>query len=314
MELEFAKLHGLGNDFVLIDDPDSAIDLSADQVAWLCDRSFGIGADGVILVRPSARDECSAYMHYINSDGTLAQMCGNGVRCFAKFLVDRGRVSADDGRLTADTLAGPKPISFEVNERGRLCLATVNMGEPILEPARVPVALGANAERDGRACVLDAPLPSPYGTFRFSCISMGNPHAVCFIDDFSALPEDLFADPESKSLETLRLDGVGAYFESAPEFPEKTNVEFAEVRDGAIAMRVYERGCGETLACGTGACATQVAAYLTGRAGREGDVLLRGGTLHIALDADGSVLMTGPAEEVFSGTVTVPADGRVHRR
>lgn len=308
MELEFVKLHGLGNDFVFIDDPAKEIELSAAAVAWLCDRAFGIGADGVILVRPSERPECAGYMHYINSDGTLAQMCGNGVRCFAKYLVDRGRAGDDTGKFIADTLAGPKPISFEVDGTGSLVRATVNMGAPILAPAAVPTTLEANAERDGAPCVLDAAVASPYGTFRFSCISMGNPHAVCFLDDIAALPDELFSDFENKALETLRLDMVGAYFESAPEFPEKTNVEFAEVRDGAIAMRVYERGCGETLACGTGACATQVAAHLTGRAPREGDVILRGGTLHIVLDDGGEVLMTGPAEEVFSGTVSIPDD------
>lgn len=308
MELDFVKLHGLGNDFVVIDDLDGKVALTAGQVSQLCDRAFGIGADGVILVRPSARPECRAYMHYINSDGTLAQMCGNGVRCFAKFLVDRGLVSAADGGFVADTLAGPRPIRFVTDEAGRLVSATVNMGAPILEPSRVPVAVEANDERDGVPCALDVPLDSPYGTFRFSCVSMGNPHAVCFIDDMSALPDELFADPNDKRLDTLRLDAVGAHFESAPEFPEKTNVEFAEVREDGIAMRVFERGCGETLACGTGACATQVAAYLTGRSGREGDVMLRGGTLHIMLDDDGEVLMTGPAEEAFTGTVAIAAD------
>ena len=126
MELDFVKLHGLGNDFVFIDDFSRDIELTQEQVALLCDRHFGIGADGVIMVRPSRRSECAAYMHYINADGTLAQMCGNGVRCFAKYLVDRGFVLASDGSFVADTLAGPKPISFEVDKHDKLTFATVD--------------------------------------------------------------------------------------------------------------------------------------------------------------------------------------------
>ena len=144
MELSFTKLNGAGNDFVFVDDFSSEIELTTSQVSWLCDRHFGIGADGVILVRPSVRPECAAYMHYINSDGTLAQMCGNGVRCFAKFLVDRGYVQASDGSFVADTLAGPKPISFTVDDEDKMIQATVDMGHPILEPSEVPVNAKAN--------------------------------------------------------------------------------------------------------------------------------------------------------------------------
>lgn len=308
MELEFAKLHGLGNDFVVVDDLSNEIELTEAQVAWICDRHFGIGADGVILVRPSADPSCAAYMHYINSDGTLAQMCGNGVRCFSKFLVDRGFVQASSGRFVAGTLAGPKPIRFEVDGCGMMESATVDMGAPVLDPAQVPVSAEASAESaQGAPYVRDLPLASPWGTFRFTCVSMGNPHAVCFLGDFAALPDELFADPADKRLATLDLDRIGAFYEAHASFPEKANIEFACVGDGGIAMRVYERGCGETLACGTGACAVNVAAALTGRAGRENDVALRGGTLHIAWDDNGHVLMTGPAAESFQGTVTVPA-------
>lgn len=306
MELDFVKLNGLGNDFVFVDDFSREVELTADQVKWLCDRHFGIGADGVILVRPSSDAQCAAYMHYINSDGTLAQMCGNGVRCFAKYLVDRGFVNAQDKSFVADTLAGPRPISFETDERGLMTRATVDMGHPILDPALVPVSAEAYGESaSGVAFVRELPLESPWGTFAFTCVSMGNPHAVCFIDDWSEVSDALFADPASKSLDTLDLDAVGAYFESHPSFPEKTNVEFAVVGEDDIAMRVFERGCGETLACGTGACATNVAASLTGRAGRENDLNLRGGTLHILWGDDDHVMMTGPASESFSGTVVL---------
>ena len=307
MELSFAKLHGLGNDFVFIDDRADRLRLTDAQVAWLCDRHFGIGADGVILVRPPADARCAAYMHYINADGSLAQMCGNGVRCFAKYLVDRGIVDGATGELVAETLAGPRPIAFETDGAGRMTRATVNMGRPVLDPVLVPVDAAPDAAApDGAPCIQDLALDSPWGPFSFACVSMGNPHAVCFVDDWDALPDDLFPEGAPKSLETLRLDEVGAFFEAHPAFPEKTNVEFAEVRDDGIAMRVYERGCGETLACGTGACATHVAARLTGRAGGESDLLLRGGTLHICWDGEGPVTMAGPAEESFSGTVALP--------
>jgi diaminopimelate epimerase len=307
MELEFVKLHGLGNDFVFVDDFSRDIELTQEQIAFLCDRHFGIGGDGVILVRPSERPECAAYMHYINSDGTLAQMCGNGVRCFAKYLVDRGFVQASAGEFVADTLAGPKPIKFETDADDKMTKATVDMGHPILEPAQVPVAVEANAKSaEGVAFACNQPIDSPWGAFEFTCVSMGNPHAITFIDDFEALPDDLFTDPASKKLATLDLNKIGAHYESHEVFPEKTNVEFASLAgDGVIEMRVYERGCGETLACGTGACATCVAAALTARSGRENDLVLRGGTLHINWNESDHVMMTGPAVEAFEGTVNV---------
>lgn len=306
MEIPFAKLHGLGNDFVFVNDLDRTLELTEDQVARLCDRHTGIGADGVILVRPASNLGCQARMHYINADGSLAQMCGNGVRCFAKYLVDRGLVDVSAGELVAETLAGPRTISFKLDGDGKMSRATVDMGRPVLDPALVPVAAPADGETaDGTPFVGHLELESPWGAFAFSCVSMGNPHAVCFVDDWEALPDALFPAGAIKSLDTLRLDEVGAFFEGHSAFPEKTNVEFAEVRDGGIAMRVFERGCGETLACGTGACATAVAASLSGRAGRTVDVLLRGGTLSICWDEGGAVLMTGPAEESFAGTVSI---------
>lgn len=306
MELPFEKLHGLGNDFIFFDDMDGSLELTCDQVRWLCDRHEGIGADGVILVRSVADDSCDAYMHYINADGTLAQMCGNGVRCFAKFLVDHGMVADDATGLVAETLAGPRPIRFTRDEEGRLALATVSMGAPVLDPALVPVDAVADAvSAEGIPFVGSLLLESPWGPFSFACVSMGNPHAVCFVDDWGALPDALFADPADKRLETLDVARVGAFFESHGVFPEKANIEFAEVRPGGIAMRVYERGCGETQACGTGACATAVAAALSGRAARSSEVRLLGGTLAICWDDEGMVSMTGPAARSFTGTVTL---------
>lgn len=304
MEIEFVKMHGLGNDFVFIEDLGDRLDVSGRQAARLCDRRFGIGADGVIVVKPADDPSCAARMHYLNSDGTLAQMCGNGVRCFAKYLVDRRLVEPLEGRVRVQTLAGPRDVSFEVDEAGLLTRATVDMGAPILDPASVPTAIPANARTAaGEAFVRDASVGSPWGCVRFTCVSMGNPHAVCFIDDFGALPDELFPDAGDKRLGTLDVDRIGAFFESNEQWPEKTNVEFAVAApDGkSIDMRVFERGCGETLACGTGACATLVAGALTGRTGREADVALPGGSLRIRWEADGHVLMTGAAAESFRG-------------
>lgn len=322
----FWKLHGLGNDFIFFDGMNADLDFSPAEVAALCDRHTGIGADGVIVAKPSPRPECAGYMHYINADGTLAQMCGNGVRCFAKFLVDHEYVSADAGEFVADTLAGPKPITFTLAPDGTLDTATVNMGAPILEPALIPTALPTTAESsDGTSFVACSEIASPWGPFAFTCVSMGNPHAVCFLDadTFAALPDECFISADH-SLETFDVNRVGAFFETHEAFPEKTNVEFAVVEapdangTGNIKMRVFERGCGETHACGTGACATQVAANLLGLTDSSANLHLLGGTLHIELVDDEqrvqdslansfpkTVIMTGPAREAFTGTVKV---------
>ena len=179
----FWKLHGLGNDFVFFDAMEEELELSTAEVAALCDRHTGIGGDGVIVVKPSPRSECAGYMHYINADGSLAQMCGNGVRCFAKFLVDHGYVNAESGSFVADTLAGPKPITFTVDAENKLATATVDMDAPILEATLIPVAPNAATSlttHEG-TCAIDAEaivvqtIESPWGAFTFACVSMGNP-------------------------------------------------------------------------------------------------------------------------------------------
>ena len=289
--IEFVKLQGAGNDFVFIEDLDDALELAEDDVRFLCDRHFGVGADGVIVVKPAQSSEHAGFMHYINADGSIAQMCGNGIRCFAKYLVDFGIVDEKTPLICIETRAGVKTVSYATDEAGKLETATVNMGTPELNPQKIPTTIEFNAISDfGEAYVKDAPIDSPFGTFEFTCVSMGNPHAVTFVDD----------------VDTLDVDAVGSYFESCAFFPERSNIEFACVKDDGIHMRVYERGCAETLACGTGACATGVAAYLTGRAGRENDLVLLGGTLHISYSPGGPVMMTGPAAEVFCGDIELP--------
>lgn len=287
---QFVKLHGAGNDFVFIEDLNNERDLTPEQIKGVCDRHFGIGADGVVFVRPPEDPSNSGFMDYRNSDGTIAQMCGNGVRCFAKYLVDYGIVEPNTPLINVETRAGVKTISYSANSDGKLVNATVDMGEPLLNPQRIPTTLAFNAMTEaGEAFVKEAAIDSPFGTFRFTCVSMGNPHAVTFVEDCDAVD----------------IDAVGAYFESCEVFPEKANIEFATVRDDGIHMRVFERGCGETLACGTGACATAVAANLTGRASGETDVILLGGTLHIAYEPGSTVLMTGPAAEAFKGSFAI---------
>lgn len=298
MIYDFVKIHGAGNDFVFIEDLGDSISLEPGQVEHLCDRHFGIGADGVILVKPATVEGCDAFMCYYNSDGTTAQMCGNGVRCFAKYLVDRGIVDASRGYVDVQTLAGPKHIEYELDGSGKLVLASVDMGSPILEPGKVPTTLQATKE----GAVIESPLDTPFGVMNVSCVSMGNPHCVVFMPG-----RGYFDDPSS-----FDIAKVGSYMETNEVFPEKCNIEFVYVADGGgdsvcseILMRVWERGCGETFACGTGACATGVAAYLSGRSGRTNDLHLRGGTLHIEYREEGNVIMTGPAEESFTGKVEV---------
>ena len=287
MNLEFTKMHGLGNDFIVIEDLASELEFSPEAVQWFCNRHFGIGADGIILVRPATSTEADFYMHYINSDGSLAEMCGNGVRCFAKYLVDHGLVTGDRDQIVVETLGGPKPITVTRDEVGELYLATVNMGAPTLNADDIPTTLAGNP-------VLNAELETDAGTFEVTCVSMGNPHCVIWVDD----------------VETAPVRVVGPIIEEHPAFPQRTNVEFAQItEDGAIRLRVWERGCGETLACGTGACATLVAASLAGKVGRDAVVELPGGELAIEWDEEsGDVFMTGTATEVFTGSMSLGED------
>ena len=305
MELNFTKMHGTGNDFIFIDDLSEDIDLTAKQVRCLCDRHLGIGADGVILIRPSKNADCIAYMHYINENGMLAEMCGNGIRCFAKYLVDKGFVVASDGRFVADTLAGKRPINFKVDETDRLIEATVDMGKPAFAPDLIPTKLKATSsvahttqpedELVEEPAVIESALDTPLGQMRFTCVNMGNPHAVTFLEGVTGL--DLYY--------------AGPTLVEHEVFPEQANIGFAEVlsrgteeKPAEIQLRVYERGVGETLACGTGTCAAVVAAVVTGRIDtQKAIVYLPGGTLLVEWLKNNHIKMTGPAKTVYEGTI-----------
>jgi diaminopimelate epimerase len=277
MEVPFTKMHGCGNDFVVVDATAALKDWqpTGDQAAYLLDRHFGIGGDQLLLLYPS--ETADARMAIINADGSKGEMCGNGIRCCALYLKERGIVPSDEQVI--ETLAGLiKPVIEGACVR-------VDMGVPVLDAQDIPVS-GIS----GR--IIDAPSPAVDSSYQLppmTCVSMGNPHAVFFVDDADAVP----------------LAAVGGKVEILPMFPQRTNVEFATVlnRD-RVRMRVWERGSGITLACGTGACGTVVAGILTGRLDETATVILDGGELVIHWAGDGtSVWMTGPAREVFNGTV-----------
>ncbi|HXV35640.1 MAG TPA: diaminopimelate epimerase [Myxococcota bacterium] len=271
--LRFAKMHGAGNDYVVLDGIRDELPPIAPLAARLCDRHFGIGADQLLVARPSHTADFR--MEIYNADGSQVEMCGNGIRAFYKFLRDRGHTSADEIRV--ETLGGVVRPSWAGADRVR-----VEMGRPVLAPRKIPTALGS-----GDGPVLDVPLQIGRETLQVSCVSMGNPHAVVLVDD-----------PERAPVERW-----GPLIEHHAAFPNRVNVEFASVIDRAhIRQRTWERGVGETLACGSGACAVAVVAMLLGLAGEHVAVALRGGELEISWrGGDSSVVMTGPAAEVFTG-------------
>lgn len=278
--MEFTKLHGLGNDYIYI----NAItqDLAKYDLPLLSqalsDRHFGIGGDGIILVLPAKQGDFR--MRIFNSDGSEAEMCGNGVRAFAKYVYEHGLSRRKE--LEIETDAGLiKPVLTV--KGGKVISVRVNMGRPRLERAQIPM-LGEPQDRP----VLEEPLQVNGQRFSVTCVSMGNPHCVIYVDDVESFP----------------LSEVGPRIEHHPSFPRRTNVEFVTVLDREhLQMRVWERGAGETLACGTGACAVCVASVLTGRSDRSVSVTLLGGDLHIEWADTDEVFLTGTATEAFSGTI-----------
>ena len=285
--LRFVKMHGIGNDFVVIDCTGARFsDREQSLIARAaCDRHFGIGSDGTVLIYPSVI--CDFRMRMFNPDGTEAEMCGNGIRVFAKYVYDHGMTRST--RLSVETLAGIKYVDLDVAE-GACRSVKVNMGVPRLSAGEIPFA---GADSDAR--VLGVPVEACGREFAVTCVNMGNPHCVTIVDDINA----------------IKLDAWGPALERHSLFPKKTNVEFIEIADKSnVIMRVWERGAAETLACGTGACASAVAAMLNGKTGNRVNMHLAGGDLEIEWAEDGNVYMTGPAETVFEGEVP---SGRLKR-
>lgn len=274
--IRFTKMHGIGNDYVYVDGFTESIDDPAAFARFVSDRHKGIGSDGVILIQPSSEADCRMEMY--NADGSRGEMCGNGIRCVGKYAYDHGYVTERSIRVETD--AGMRHLELEV-AAGKVVRVTVDMGAPILDGPAIPVAA------EGR--IIEHPLEVAGRLWSVTCVSMGNPHCVVFVDDTARFP----------------VTEIGPGFETHPFFPRRVNTEFIQVLgERELRMRVWERGSGETAACGTGACASVVAAALTGRAARTAVVHLNGGDLAIEWsEADDRVRMTGTATEVFRGEI-----------
>lgn len=280
--MKFTKMHGCGNDYIYVNGFAEHIDADRkpELVRRLSDRHFGIGGDGVIFINPgkSAAFEMEMY----NADGTRAQMCGNGIRCVAKYVYDYGLTDQTD--IAIESFGRVKYLELTPGSDGKVSTVRVNMGEPVLRAAEIPV-ISDNEQVVSEAIEVDGKV------YEMTCVSMGNPHAVVFIDD---------AD-----IKDLDIEAVGPYFENHARFPERTNTEFVRIIDrNNVQMRVWERGTGETLACGTGCCATAVACVLNGLTDTKVNVSVSGGEILCEWDRqDNVVYMTGPAATVFEGEI-----------
>lgn len=281
--MRFAKYHGTGNDFVMLEDLEDRQTLSQDLVSTLCDRHMGVGADGVIRIAPSA--DADFFMDYWNADGNVAEMCGNGIRCLAKYVFDRGLTTKTD--LTVETRAGVKELQLAISD-GTVSQVGVDMGTPALVRSEIPM-VGPPGDT-----FVDEPMTAGDAKYRATAVSMGNPHLVLIGE----------ADPSDVDLHVL-----GPALQRHADFPEQTNVEFVRIADGVIDVRVWERGSGETMACGTGACAALVAASTIGLVGRKGTVRFPGGELDVEWAADDHVYLAGPAVFVFEGEIEAAAIG-----
>lgn len=281
--MKFTKMHGAGNDYIYVDCFCQKIENRSEIAKKVSDRHFGIGSDGLICVCPSEVADCKMDMY--NIDGSQGKMCGNGVRCVAKFVYDNGIAVKDD--ITVETLSGIKKIHV-YHENGKVYKATVNMGQPILQADKIPVNV-PNGEEIGYHLCVDGK------DYTVTYVSMGNPHCVTYVDD-------------DVDLKKMDLEKIGPSFEKHEKHPEGINTEFIKVIDkNTLQMRVYERGSGETLACGTGACASVVSSVLNGIVNRNEliTVELLGGNLEIIWSDDGNVYMTGPAATVCTGDIEI---------
>ena len=278
MKINFTKMHGIGNDYVYVDGFKETIKNPNAFSEFISDRHFGIGADGLVMILPS--DKADFKMRIFNADGSEAKMCGNATRCIGKFVYETGYTK--EKNITLDTLSGIKYLTLTV-ENEEVVSVEVDMGKAILVPKEIPVL--SDLEH-----FINEPINIDDTTYHTTCVSMGNPHAVVFCEDVDHLP----------------LEVLGPKFEFNPLFPDRINTEFVQIIDEkTVKMRVWERGSGETWACGTGACAVAVASVLNGycKQGEEIHIQLRGGDLRITYNEDGTVLMKGPATKVFDGTI-----------
>ncbi|MEM2374671.1 MAG: diaminopimelate epimerase [Candidatus Bathyarchaeia archaeon] len=277
VELIFWKMHGLGNDYILIDNRDGRLheEILSLLAQKLCRRRFSVGADGLLLVYDS--DVADVKMRIFNADGSEAEMCGNGIRCIAKYCYENGIIKRDEMRI--ETLAGIRTVWLNI-EDDRVRTVTVDMGSPVFRREHIPVA--------GEGDFIDEELRVNCEVFRATCLSVGNPHCVIFVENVDDFPVTYY----------------GPKIENHPLFPKKINVEFVQViRQDLIKVRVWERGVGETLACGTGACASVVAGKILGKVNRECAVQLLGGELKIKYDEGDRIFMSGPAETVYKGII-----------
>ena len=279
--MKFTKMHGCGNDYVYVNCFEETVDNPSEVAKYVSDRHFGIGSDGLILIKPS--DVADFEMEMYNADGSRGEMCGNGIRCVGKYVYDYHLT--DKTQISVETLAGIKYLHLLVEDK-KVSRVRVNMGAPILEADQIPTTFEGSS-------VIDQPMTVAGKEYRVTCVSMGNPHCVIFLDE---------------DITDLDLEKIGPEFEHHARFPKRVNTEFVNrIDDTHLRMRVWERGSGETWACGTGTCATVVAAILNGLTQNEVEVELLGGTLKIEWDREKNlVYMTGPAVVVFDGECILP--------
>ena len=280
--MKFTKMHGIGNDYVYVNCFEETVEEPARMAQLISDRHFAVGSDGMILIKPS--DVADFKMEMYNADGSLGAMCGNGIRCVGKYVYDHGLTNMTT--ITVETGAGIKTLDLNV-VNGRVSTATVDMGAPVLTSNHLDLELGADAYGILTHSQIWEDITVDGKTYKMISVSMGNPHAIIFVED----------------TETIDIEKIGPKFENHERFPDRTNTEFIQViSDTNLKMRVWERGSGETMACGTGACACLVAASLAGFVNQSADIRLLGGTLQISINKEtGHVIMTGPATEVFEG-------------
>ena len=290
MKFKFTKMQGCGNDYIYVNGFTEKIpqEEKTELVRHISDRHFGIGGDGVIFINPSA--EADFEMEMYNADGSRAEMCGNGIRCVAKYVYDKDLTDKTD--ISVISCGQIKYLQLFLKE-GQVDTVRVNMGAPELRPERIPVTVAEAGMTLEQERIVNAPIIVQGKEYKMTCVSMGNPHAVIFLEDVT----------------NLEIEQIGPYFENHERFPKRINTEFVKVLDKkTVQMRVWERGTGETLACGTGCCATVVACILNGLTDEKVTVKLLGGEIEIEWDREANlVYMTGPAVTVFEGEYDVPA-------